>query len=190
MKGLPPLYILRHGETEWNRAGRLQGSLNSALTDTGRAQALRQREILKTLNIEEFSALSSPQIRAYETALIALEGRRGAIVQAEDLREIGIGAWAGLARQPLIDAYGLRDGFEIYERAPQGEGFAALHARCKRFLRTLEGPSILVTHGITSRMLRLIATGGQLADLCDIGGGQGVVYHVQDGVQKRLTLRA
>lgn len=39
MNGQAPLYVLRHGETEWNREGRIQGARDSALTERGRAQA-------------------------------------------------------------------------------------------------------------------------------------------------------
>lgn len=190
MRSLPPLYVLRHGETEWNRTGRLQGSFDSALTDLGKAQARAQSDLLKSVSLQGFMALSSPQGRALETARIALEGHEIVVHTADDLREIGLGDWAGLARQPLIDAHALQDGFDIYERAPGGEGFAALHSRCAQFLAGLDSPTILVTHGITSRMIRLIATGRPVCDLRAIGGGQGVVFHVMDGVQKRLRLGA
>jgi broad specificity phosphatase PhoE len=48
---------------------------------------------------------------------------------------------------------------------------------------------VLVTHGITSRMLRLILMDRPLKALRDMRGGQGVVFHIEDGKQKRLTLR-
>ena len=186
----PPLYVLRHGQTEWNAAGRLQGRFDSPLTETGRAQAAMQHSILKSLDLTGFSAFSSPQGRAFQTAAIALQGLVQHIHTDERLSEIGLGEWAGQDRAVLLEQEGLIDGFDLYERAPGGEGFAQLHARCLAFLKTLEQPAILVTHGITSRLVRLILTGREIADLREIEGGQGVVFEVRDGIQTRLCKKA
>ena len=102
------------------------------------------------------------------------------------LREIGMGAFAGQFRTPLMAQEQIRDGFALYERAPGGEGFAALHARCTAFLNSLSSPAVLVTHGITSRMLRVVLSGRPIGDVARMGGGQGVVYAVQGGVQTCL----
>lgn len=190
MTAAPPLYILRHGETEWNLAGRLQGRFDSPLTEKGRAQGRAQRDILSGRDLSGFAAISSPQGRAMATARIALEGLVAPIGTDAALSEIGLGGWAGASRAEMIAESGARDGFALYELAPEGEGFAALHERCLAFLRRLNGPSVLVTHGITSRMLRLILTGRPITDLRQIDGGQGIVFHVENGRQERLTLRA
>ena len=190
MTRLPPLYVLRHGETEWNATGRLQGSFDSPLTAQGRAQAQQQNDTLRHCNLSGFAAISSPQGRALETAKIALAGCGLSVVSHDNLSEIGLGDWAGHDRAELIKMTGARDGFALYDLAPKGEGFAALHARCQAFLNGLEGPSVLITHGITSRMLRLIATGKGLDALRDMQGGQGVVFHVANGVQKRVEMGA
>ena len=186
----PPLYILRHGETEWNAAGRLQGHHDSPLTDKGQAQAAAQHTILTGLDLNGFDAISSPQARALQTAKIALGGLIADIRDDESLREIGIGDWAGLKRDALMNSSDARDGFELYELAPKGEGFQNLHDRCTAFLAQLNGPAVLVTHGITSRMLRLILTRNPIGALRDMPGGQGVVFHIEDGRQKRLKLGA
>lgn len=190
MTAMPPVYILRHGETEWNRAGRLQGRFDSPLTGTGIAQARAQRAILGRRDLARFRAISSPQGRAVETARIALEGLLAPVSTDAALSEIGLGAWAGASRSEMITQSGARDGFALYELAPEGEGFAALQERCRRFLQRLQGPSVLVTHGITSRMLRLILTDRPLSALRSIEGGQGVVFYLEDGKQHRLTLGA
>ena len=190
MIAVPTLYILRHGETEWNAAGRLQGHHHSPLTAEGRAQALRQRTLLAGVDLTGFAAISSPQERALETATIALEGLIGDITTAPALREIGLGDWAGEPRKALIAQTGARDGFALYELAPNGEGFDALHARCADFLKALKQPTVLITHGITSRMMRLILTGKPMTSLRGQAGGQGVVFHVENGRQNKLTLGA
>tara|TARA_R110000787_G_scaffold104370_3_gene211389 strand:+ start:611 stop:1186 length:576 start_codon:yes stop_codon:yes gene_type:complete len=191
MRAYPQLYILRHGETEWNAQNRLQGRFDSALTAAGKAQAHTQHGILRTRDLTGFMALTSPQGRAFHTASIALEGLVDGIETDGCLREIGVGDWAGRSRADLMalvpDA---RDTFDLYERAPGGEGVSALRSRCTDFLDGLNQPAVLVTHGITSRMIRLIVLGLPDAHLRDLPGGQGVVFHLEDGQQNRLTIGA
>ncbi|MEQ6204202.1 histidine phosphatase family protein [Sulfitobacter sp. HNIBRBA2951] len=190
MTPYPELYILRHGETVWNAEGRMQGALNSPLTDLGKAQAARQAAIMGTIDLQGFDILCSPQGRAFETAAIALARHVTYLHTDPDLVEIGLGDWAGKLRSELSVGTNYVEGpdgaLELYERAPKGEGFKALEVRCSGFLAKLTRPSVLITHGITSRMIRAIATAEGAQGIHDIGGGQGVVYHVKDGVQKRL----
>lgn len=64
-------FVLRHGQTDWNLAARLQGSTDIPLNDTGREQARRAAEILRDQNVERI--VSSPLSRALETARIVGE---------------------------------------------------------------------------------------------------------------------
>lgn len=190
----PPLYILRHGETVWNAEKRIQGSLDSPLTDLGKTQALQQNSILIERDLEGFDAISSPQGRAVETAGIALSGLFCSIEQDPMLREIGVGAWEGRYRADLprmSDLTESEDGaLDLYQYAPGGEGFDRLYSRCRSFLGMLTRPSVLVTHGITSRMLRVVVMGRDIKDLGAIDGGQGVVFFLKDGVQTKLSIGA
>lgn len=190
MTACPPLYILRHGQTVWNLEGRLQGRFDSELTAEGIEQARVQRRILQRLDLSGFAAISSPQGRAQATAQIALEGLLSPISTDAALSEVGLGDWAGESRAEMMAQSGAPDGFALYDLAPGGEGLAALRERCEVFLRALNQPSVLITHGITSRMLRLILTEQSNRRLRQMEGGQGVVFHLADGRQKRLTLRA
>lgn len=186
-----PIYVLRHGETEWNAEGRFQGTLNSPLTETGQAQARAQQRILSQLDLTGFDVRVSPQGRAFETAGIALSRQALELHTDTRLREIDVGEWSGVLRAGLT-AQGqvledTPDGpLALYEHAPGGEGFAALRARCTDFLNSLTRPTICVTHGITSRMLRSVALGLPSAKLGDLPGGQGVVYVVETGLHRQL----
>ena len=182
----PELYILRHGETEWNAENRMQGELNSPLTAKGEKDAIHQGEILKTLDLEGFDFLCSPQGRAFQTAGIALATIASHIRTDDRLREIGVGDWSGVLRDTLPAAEGKDPFMSHYEIAPNGEGFERLEARCRDFIADLKRPSVLITHGITSRMLRSLIAGEGAVSVRTIHGGQGCVYQLKDGVQKLL----
>ena len=186
----PEVYLLRHGQTEWNAAGRMQGGLDSALTGEGRAQAARQGRILAGRDLNGFEAWCSPQGRAIATAAIAVVGRVAHVRTDDRLREIGVGEWEGRLRREIPELAGADDaggiGLQGYDLAPGGEGLVALEARCRDFLRGRSAPMVIVTHGVTSRVLRVVLTGRCLSEIDGIGGGQGVVYHLADGVQRML----
>ncbi|MEM1073422.1 MAG: histidine phosphatase family protein [Pseudomonadota bacterium] len=190
----PQLYILRHGQTVWNAAHRIQGRLDSPLTARGRADAEAQRRILEQCDLGACRAFCSPQGRAFHTASIALDGLFAQIVTDDRLREIGVGQWEGLSRQDLVidrpADESEESALDLYERAPEGEGFAALRDRCARFLASLDGPAVLVTHGITSRMLRLVVLDMDISEIARLPGGQGVVYHLENGKQTKLEIGA
>jgi len=87
---LPELYVMRHGETEWNRLGRWQGPFDSPLTETGQAQARDLGAMLRARGVgpDAYDILTSPQGRAVRTAQLAFgEG----VPRPDDrLREIGV----------------------------------------------------------------------------------------------------
>jgi probable phosphoglycerate mutase len=177
-------FLLRHGETVWNAAGRLQGALDSPLTPRGQAQARAMGRALASLGVSARSHrwISSPLGRAVQTAELA----RGAPPDGLDARlaEIGMGDWAGLtltdidARWPGPPGEGLVD---FYARVPGGESFASLTTRVRAALDDLRTPSVIVTHGITSRFLRGAVLGLPPAALGDLPGGHGVIFHCANG---------
>jgi len=190
MSNYPELYVLRHGETEWNATGRMQGRLHSPLTPLGIAQAHEQRRILSGVDLSAFEVISSPQTRALHTAVEVFAASAAQIRTDSRLCEIDAGAWQGRMRDELQiegDPKVTVDGpLAFYEQAEGGEGFAALRLRCEAFVQSLNGPAVLITHGITSRMLRTVVLGLSTDAMVDLPGGQGVVFHLKDGVQSVL----
>lgn len=188
------LYLLRHGETEWNRAGRHQGQRDSRLTRHGREQARAMGAIL-TREIEArrgFSAFVSPLGRAVETAALALAPLGLDARPDARLAEVGFGAWEGCTDAEIHDGWpestALRkaDPFGWHFTAPDGEGFDALRARISGFLAELEGPAIIVSHGIALRVLRGLCLGLDRAGMAALPGGQGVVWRLRDGTHTVL----
>lgn len=172
------LLILRHGETVWNREGRLQGSLDAPLTARGRAQAARQGAILRALGGAR-PIWCSPQGRARATA--ALAGLRARIDPC--LREIGLGAFEGTT----VDGLDLPPGLQWKFDAPGGEGQVAFLRRIDDFLARCPPRAILVTHGVTSIALRGRLSGMPLAAWDCLDDPQGVVFRL--GNQGETILR-
>lgn len=190
MAEFPELYILRHGETAWNAEHRMQGALNSPLTDKGKGHAALQADILAGIDLSDFDAWCSPQGRAFETAAIAVARKVPFIHTDIRLREIGVGQWQGKVRSELKTDIPIEEGpdgpIALYAHAPEGEGFDALEARCTDFLTSLTRPAVLITHGITSRMLRSIVLGSGRESISQLPGGQGNVFHLKNGMQNQL----
>lgn len=174
------LYLMRHGQTVWNAQGRMQGWLDSPLTDLGRRQAGWQAALIADL--AGAARYASPQGRAQQTAEIVFGGAD--FIRDDRLREIDVGDFSGQRYPDLVAAQPhLFEGGRLawYDRAPGGEGLAALRARVESFLADLAGPSLIVTHGITLRMLRLVALGRPDTMLEDMSVEQGAVHVIRAG---------
>lgn len=65
------LYVVRHGQTEWNLENRVQGTTNIELTELGREEAYKLQPLVKEINVDV--VISSPLIRARETAEILID---------------------------------------------------------------------------------------------------------------------
>ncbi len=180
----PELYVLRHGETEWNVEGRLQGALDSPLTATGRAQAHRQAALLAAAGVSA-PIYSSPQGRAVQTAQIIGQKLGRDVVEAPALREVSMGTWDGALIADVAPADRADQVLWKFD-APGGIGLQAFRARILGFVATLTEPSILVTHGVTSRVLRGALLQVRETQLVNLPGGQGVVFHLKGGTQNQL----
>ncbi|SLN17900.1 histidine phosphatase family protein [Roseisalinus antarcticus] len=192
MHAFPELYVLRHGETEWNREGRWQGAQDSPLTARGRAQAEAMGMALASLGVgpDTHDLRHSLQGRARDTALAVSRATGLGMIADDRLREIGVGAWSGLLRSEIARDWPAPDPhehfLETYARAPGGEPFDALWARAVTLLGALSRPTVLVTHGITSRFIRTAALGLGMDRLDEVPGGQGVIFRLAEGGQEML----
>lgn len=94
--------LIRHGETEWNKLGKFQGSTDINLSENGIGQA----ELLKERIHGDFDVIyCSPLSRAYETAKILASVNNQEVHIAEDIREINFGVWEGLTLKGISEAY-------------------------------------------------------------------------------------
>jgi broad specificity phosphatase PhoE len=155
------IYLVRHGQTQFNRERRIQGRFDSPLTDLGVRQARAVAGLLKDLIREPdgWRIVSSPLGRASATAAIVAE-RLGLSVELDErLREISWGEFDGRLRADLEtehpETFG-RTGWAF--DAPSGEPYEEVAARVREWLADLppepERRIIAVSHGVTGRVLR------------------------------------
>lgn len=93
MSAIRHIYLIRHGETNWNRERRAQGQQESVLTDAGKSQASALVSTLRNIDIDEVFCSSS--VRTRETAAIVFGNRQLPTVYCDHLREIHMGPWEG-----------------------------------------------------------------------------------------------
>lgn len=159
------LYVVRHGETDWNAAARYQGQRDIPLNDRGRAQARRNGETLAAhLDAETLAGLdfiASPLGRARETMEIlraAMGLEPAAYALDERVRELNYGHWEGqlAADLPQTDPAGLAERRlgPFAWRPRGGESYADLARRTDGWLGSVARSAIVVTHGGVSRTLR------------------------------------
>ncbi len=160
---MPPVYLVRHGQTVWNRDGRYQGQQDSPLTVKGIAQARAVGRLLAEVAGADLTMVASPLGRAWQTAVIVADclGRDSADIALEPrLMEVAYGAWEGLtaaevrARAP--EAWAAREADKWNHPVPGGESYAQVAARLEDWLADLDGdgPVVAVGHGAAGRILR------------------------------------
>lgn len=158
------IFLVRHGETEWNRARRYQGWGNSPLTERGIAQAEAIGRRLSTLSeTADAEIVASPLGRARRTAEIIARclGRTAPLRLDDRLREISIGSWDGLGRAEIMARMGARfEEFEWYFDTPDGESYDEFSGRIAAWLDEPRGGAVIaVCHGVTTRILRGLHAG-------------------------------
>jgi probable phosphoglycerate mutase len=132
------IYLIRHGETPWNKEKRFQGQIDIPLNDYGREIAEITRQAMPYVPYDR--VFSSPLVRARETADILLRGREGLQVEVDDrLKEFSFGSYEGTLiadvannpEHPLYDCLWHPDTYH----APEGaESFTDLVHRAQQFI--------------------------------------------------------
>ncbi len=157
------IFLLRHGETEWNLERRFQGRFDSPLTERGTAQSRAIGRLLAALPDAASSPVAaSPQGRARRTAEIILEQRGvpGELRLDDRLRELSLGSWDGLTYGEVEKrSPGVFDGngrYEWYFRSPDGESYDAFARRIADWLHECDRSPflIVVAHGLVTRVMR------------------------------------
>jgi broad specificity phosphatase PhoE len=190
---LPPIYLVRHGQTTWNREGRYQGQLNAPLTDQGMEQARavgrRLRHEMDTMAALQFHC--SPLGRCRDTMRLIIEtaGWDDVPICYDDrLMEIGYGRWEGLtsseitAREP--EAMAARKNDPWNHTVPGGEGYKDVQTRIANWLEeqfSTTSPLFVVSHGASGSVLRGLYLNLTPAQTLALDRPQGSIIKLQDG---------
>ena len=156
------IYIVRHGQTEWNLLGKTQGHGNSDLTPKGIEQAELLADSMTKYPIDYI--YSSDLGRAYQTAEIIGNKLNIEVEKTEALREMNFGTWEGRIIKDIIE-----EDPELYKmwrnephiaKIPQGETLSQIKERTDAFIKEInekyDGKHIvLVTHSLCARIMLL-----------------------------------
>ncbi|TDQ40805.1 histidine phosphatase family protein [Aureibacillus halotolerans] len=135
--------LVRHGETDWNAAGRIQGSTDIPLNQTGIEQARKCREFLKNASWDVL--ITSPLLRAKETATIVNEALQLPLVEMAAFKERSFGDAEGMTAEERKSAYPDKN-------YPNQEPYDSLRNRVVRgiediYAQHVDKSVLLVAHG-------------------------------------------
>ena len=194
------IFLLRHGETVWNRERRVQGHKDSPLTPLGLEQArrygLKLQDVLQP--VAGYRLLSSPLGRALHTATIVAEvlGRAAVEIATDDrLKEMGWGRWDGMtaaeieAQDKELWQARIED---RWTRPPPGGGEtqADILDRATGWLGSIEPEArlVVVAHGALGRAIRCAYEGLPPAAMLDLDQPQDAFFRLRRGVVTRIDV--
>ncbi|KPB01138.1 histidine phosphatase family protein [Ahrensia marina] len=162
-----PFFMIRHGETDWNREGRFQGQVDIDLNELGRSQAAGNGKALASLiDPSQWAFVCSPMSRTRETMELIRENiglpREGYSVD-DRLIEVTFGDWEKHTLADIEDTWPdqakLRQENKWEYVPPNGESYRSAAERMRPVLESLKQPTVIVTHGGIIRGMRVFIEG-------------------------------
>ncbi len=154
------IYLTRHGETVWNKQHRFQGHKNSDLTDKGVLAAELLADRIEEIDLD--CIVSSPLMRAYDTAEIVRGNKDVEIIKHEGLKEINLGEFEGMSYDDIKEEHGEllaeieKDPFN--NRYPSGENLREFYNRVEKAFNEIvekcrNKTVLIVAHGGTLKCI-------------------------------------
>jgi broad specificity phosphatase PhoE len=191
------MYLVRHGETEFNRQRRLQGRFDSPLTPQGVAQAEAIGRHLRTLieQPEGWIIESSPLGRTVRTAEIIKSeiGIPSDVITDHRIREVSMGSWDGLRPEEIEErwpgALGPSTRLSWVGGCPDGETLQAVMARLSDWLESLadERNRVVVSHGISGSLIRGIYANLPQQEMLRLPVPQDSFFELRNGGVQHIT---
>jgi probable phosphoglycerate mutase len=186
-----PIIFIRHGETDWNKRGLIQGTIDTDLNEKGHEQArtIARKLAANRQMFQGYDLVCSPQKRARQTMahlVVALE-RDSHHVQLEDrVRELGFGVWESkpfweLKASPV---YPPHPEDRYYWQPEGGESYADGTLRVTSWKLAIKKPTIVVSHGAVGRCLIGQVTGLSRADIVELETPQGAWCLIHQGAAR------
>ncbi len=160
------IYLIRHGESEWNRLSRYTGQRDVSLSDLGKEQAQRVAERLKDARLSTIYA--SPLRRARDTARVIGRLTQAPVILEAGLREIHHGLWEGLTPEQVSERF--PEEYALWRtrphrvKMPHGESLAEVASRAEAVWRRVAveqsgGNIAICSHDAVLRVILLAALG-------------------------------
>ena len=181
----PTIYFLRHGQTDWNVAYRLQGQKDIPINANGQAQAKQNGQQLAKLldDPARFRYIASPLGRTRETMnIVRLElGLPSHGYETDDrIKEISFGLWETHTFDELRETVSSEVDKRFADKwnfaAPQGESYAMLLNRVKTWLPYVNEDTVVVCHGGILRVLEHHLNGTPIDDVVNLTIPQDRIY--------------
>ncbi len=162
------LYLIRHGQTEWNIEGKIQGKTDIPLNETGLWQARMLAEGMKAREI--CAVYSSPLLRAAQTAAVLAEKKELQVQLVPELKEVDFGLWEGRSWIEVDEEF--HEDFRNWEENPAvymptgGESIESCKSRCREAVERI----VSELTGIRDTAIQdaaIVAHGGILAHVVD-----------------------
>ncbi|RXJ71870.1 hypothetical protein CS022_19075 [Veronia nyctiphanis] len=190
------IILARHGQTEWNKVKRLQGSKNSPLTELGIAQAHNVSTLVsKLVDRQEAVMFSSPLGRALDTAKII----EASLPSVSDmtieplLKEYSYGHWEGLTFDDVKAQWPQEWSDRVADKwnyaIPGGEGYSMMSERAKAWLEALspEHVTVAVSHQMIGRAIRAAYLGLDSERTMALSQNNNEVIVLRDGKETTYT---
>lgn len=169
------IYLVRHGQTEWNLETRMQGHKDSPLTPLGIIQAQKLHDRLVNEKIDLI--YSSGSKRAYDTAKIIQGNRNIPFHICKELKEINMGEWEGMKQIDIINKYSeawnnFWNNPINYSPTGEGESYQNLKNRVipalENIINSNQGKNIIiVTHRITLKVIMSYFKNQDMHEICN-----------------------
>jgi broad specificity phosphatase PhoE len=184
----PPIYFVRHGETDWNREGRIQGQIDIPLNGEGHQQGVNIARGLKRFlgktKIDRF--VVSPLLRARQTFNYLADAFDIPETRAEvtpAMAELAFGIWEGrYFRELKTHAAYPKDLQKRFAWRPEdGESYADGIERVRQWIGRIDGPTVIVAHGAIGRCLIGLVSDLPNQDIIKASTPQGHFCRLMDG---------
>lgn len=167
------VYLIRHGQTDWNKEKKIQGSVDIELNEDGRKQAHKMGKELMNRNLPIQALYCSKLKRAKETAKILGCYISKEPIELEDLEEMNLGTWEGKTWEQIKieDTSNYERWYQNLrgERTPEGESYEEVVTRANKVIENLVQKEnkdfAVVTHGAVIMALLCLYTDTDFSDI-------------------------
>ena len=189
------IYITRHGETKWNKEGRMQGWQNSNLSKKGIEDAKKLGNRVKDI---DFSCIYSSTLeRAVDTAKYIRGSKDTKIITLDSLKEMGFGKWEGMHNNDIMELYPIEH-YNFWNKphlynAIDGESFKELFKRAETVLNEIINKHsreniLVVSHGVFIKVLCCIIKKETLNELWNPPFIQGASLTILEVIDKEIKI--